>query len=65
MSVIDTSEQADTELNDDQPIVSEQGSALVDRWDIESARNWVKDHETLALVGSFAIGVLFGTLMRR
>ncbi len=33
--------------------------------DFDTVRDWVKEHETLALAGGFALGVFVGVMMRR
>ncbi len=35
----------------------------IDDW-LETAEEWVRDNRTLALVGSFAVGVFIGVMLR-
>jgi hypothetical protein len=39
------------------------GSLPIEDW-IESAERWITENRTLALVGSFALGVFVGVMMK-
>lgn len=41
----------------------EFGSLPIEDW-VESAEQWITDNRTLALVGSFALGVFIGVMMK-